>query len=604
MGKPSHLTPFRIASRLLLALTLVLPVARTLAQSANTPLLLPSSVTSDSAGNLYFAETAKHLVRRFTPAGVLSTIAGTGTQGYAGDSGPATAALLDSPTALAIDASGDVFIADSHNHRIRRIDALTGSISTYAMATLPTALTFNPQGWLLYADASIHQVLAIDPASGQVKLIAGNGIQGFSGDGRLATAASIDTPSGLAFDLAGNLHIADAHNHRVRRVDASTGIMTTVAGTGVPGFSGDRTLSTGAQLDLPRGLILDASGDLFIADSRNQRIRKIDASTGIISTIAGDGTQAFRGDGSPAVSASLDTPRAVTLSAFALPVLADSANNRIREVKSDATIQTIAGAGAVSPARQLSVTTLTQTNSTTLTATVTAATGIPTGSATLIDGTTPIATTALSSSSAEFPIATLSSGSHTLTAAYSGSSSLLPSTSLPLLLTIGSAASADFALTASTPTTVTAPAGTAATFTFAIALTGPALTSPIDLSLAGAPSGAMSSFNPAQIPPPAGPTAFTLTVVTPVSAHLDKEKSRELETAIILCSLLPVALRRRRRASALCLLMLLTGCGARVNTGDAGSRPPLSYNLTVTANATSPTGTTLLHTAQVTLIVD
>jgi sugar lactone lactonase YvrE len=601
MGKSRIISPSRIASRLLSAFLILLP-AVVQAQSANTPLLLPSSVAYDGVGDLYFAETGNHVVRRLTPAGVLAIVAGTGTQGYAGDSGAATAALLDSPSAIALNGAGDLFIADTHNRRIRRVDAVTGIISTYAVARLPVALAFNPLGALVYADAATHQVMLIQPGTGQASVIAGSGTQGFSGDGALATAASLDTPSGLAFDAAGDLYIADAHNHRVRRVDAATGIITTAAGTGQPGFSGDGAPATGARLDLPRGLSLDAAGNLFIADSRNQRIRRVDAATGLVTTIAGDGTQGFSGDGSSAGAASLDTPRAVASPPAAGMTLADSGNDRVRQVDGAGHLLTIAGAGAISPARTASATLLTQTASATLDATVSAASaGTPTGMASLIDGATPVATASLVNGAASFSTGILSAGSHTLTASYSGSATLLPSTSQPLIFAVGNSAGVDFTLIASAPASVTTVAGSAATFTLSISPTGGALTSAIDLSDTGAPPGSTASFNPAVIPPPSGPTTFTLTVDTPASARMESAHGGQVLLAAAF--LLPLAWRRRRRGVCLLALLLLTGCGARVNGGNPGAPQPITYILTVSATATSPTGATLLHTAQVTLVV-
>ena len=605
MGKQSATTPFRTVARLCLALLLVLSCRSFAGQAPNTPLLLPSSVAYDLAGNLYFAETRNQIVRRLSSTGVLSIVAGTGTQGYGGDLGPAIAAMLDSPSALALDGSGDLYIADTHNHRIRRVDAVTGIITTYALAGLPVALAFNSQGLLVYADAATHQVLAVGNGTSPLMLMAGGGIQGFAGDGGPATAAVLDTPTGLAFDSAGNLFLADTHNHRVRRVDAASGIITTVAGTGQPGFSGDETLATRGQLDLPRGLAIDAAGDLLIADSRNQRIRKVDGATDLMTTIAGDGTQAFLGDGSPAVAASLDTPRAITMSPAALPVLADSANNRVREVDSSLNIQTIAGTAAISPARRASVTTLTQPSSSMLTAVVSAAGGSPTGTVTLVDGGAAIASSGLTGATGNFATSILSTGSHTLSAAYSGNASLLPSTSLPVLVTIGGASAADFSLTASAPSSVTVAPGSSAAFSFAIGLTGPALSSPIDLAVSGVPSGATASFSPALIPPPSGPAAFILTIATPASARLRMPMSRGGAAGFgLTILLLPLGFRQGRRGVWLVGLLLLTGCGARVNTGNSDGASPLTYSLTVSATATSPAGATLLHTTQVTLIVD
>jgi hypothetical protein len=276
----------------------------------------------------------------------------------------------------------------------------------------------------------------------------------------------------------------------------------------------------------------------------------------------------------------------------------------VRQVDANQSLQTIAGAGAVSPARAASTTTLAQASVVMLTAGVSASAGTPTGSVTLIDGTTSIASTGLSGGAASFAMGLLSTGSHTLTAAYSGSAALLPSTSPPLIVTIGNPAAADFTLAASAPASVTVPAGSAASFGFAITLTGAALTSPIELAVSGAPPGSVASFNPAVIPPPSGSISFSLTIDTPASARLERPGGGELVAAMILAGfLLPLA-RRFRRGLWLSGLLLLSGCGARVNTGNSNLPPPVSYNVIVSASATSPAGAALLHTASVTLVVD
>src|SRR5262249_43798352 len=178
-------------------------------------------------------------------SGVISTVAGTGTAGFGGDGGAATSAQLNVPYAVAVDAAGNLYIADLNNSRVRKVDAVTGVIAT----------------------------------------VAGNGAPGFSGDSGPATAAQLDHPSGLAIDGAGILYIADTSNSAIRRVDAATGIITTVAGTGAPGFGGDGGAATGAQLQFPFGVAVDGIGNVFIADTLNQSIRAIDAELGTISTV-------------------------------------------------------------------------------------------------------------------------------------------------------------------------------------------------------------------------------------------------------------------------------------------------------------------------------
>jgi sugar lactone lactonase YvrE len=221
--------------------------------------------------------------------GIITTVAGNGIPGYSGDGGPATSASLSGPSGVVVDATGNLLIADSSNYRIRRVDASTGIITT----------------------------------------VAGNGIRGFSGDGGPATSASL-SPIGVAVDATGNLFIADTGNHRIRRVDESTGIITTVAGNGIRGFSGDGGPATSASLNYPTGVAVDGSGNLFIADAANNRIRWVDASTGIITTVAGNGMPDYSGDGGPATSASLNGPSGVVVDAAGNLFIADNDNKRIR----------------------------------------------------------------------------------------------------------------------------------------------------------------------------------------------------------------------------------------------------------------------------------
>src|SRR5438046_2133895 len=201
----------------------------------------------------------------------INTVAGGG----AGDGGDATIANLNSPASVAVDSSGNLYIADLGNERIRKIAAATGIITT----------------------------------------VAGNGVLGFAGDGGAATNASLNTPSGVALDASGNLYIADFCNDRIRKVDAATGIITTVAGNGSPAFAGDGGAATSASLNSPSGVALDASGNLYIADFFDNRIRKVDAASGIITTVAGNGTNAFAGDGGTAKTASVIGPAGVALAA-------------------------------------------------------------------------------------------------------------------------------------------------------------------------------------------------------------------------------------------------------------------------------------------------
>jgi len=274
----------------------------------------PAGVAVDSLGNLFIADRGNRRVRRVdAQTGVISTVAGTGGAGFSGDGGPATQAQLYEVVGVALDRSGNLLIVDGGsvvrdpvsglervvgNHRIRRVDAGTGVISTVAgtgdwdftgdggpataaALSFPAAVAVDASGRVLISDAGNHRVRAIDPATGRISTLAGvggdpfSGLGAYAGDGGPAASASLNTPVGLAIDAQGDLFIADQDNHRVRRVDAQTGVIVTVAGTGVPGLSGDGGPGLLARLDTPAGLALLPSGDLLIADLGNARVRRL-----------------------------------------------------------------------------------------------------------------------------------------------------------------------------------------------------------------------------------------------------------------------------------------------------------------------------------------
>ena len=265
----------------------------------------PWSVAVDSAGNLYIADTYNGVIRRVAAStAVITTMVGNGTQGYGGDGAAATGPTceLNNPSGVALDSAGNLYIADYFNFRVRKVSASTGVITT----------------------------------------VAGNGVQGYGGDGSAAINAELSGPEAVAVDSAGNLYIADSANYRVRKVSASTGVITTVAGNGTPGFSGDGGAATSAQLRAFYGLALDAAGNLYIADTDNNRIRKV--SSGVISTIAGNGASGFAGDNGPATSAEFSYPWSIAVDSAGSLDIADLFNNAIRKI-TGGIVTTIAGGG-------------------------------------------------------------------------------------------------------------------------------------------------------------------------------------------------------------------------------------------------------------------
>ena len=267
----------------------------------------PSGVAIDSLGRMYFADELTHRIRRVVPlTGLVETVAGTGVQSSTGDGGLAVHATLNLPFALAFDAAGNLFFTQTGG-QIRRIDVSTGIITTVVASGLgqPWGLAFNSAGTLHVSAQTDNKVYSVDLGTGELTLVAGTTV-GFDGDGDVATAAKLENPMGIAFDSADNLYIADQLNNRIRKVDGSTGVITTVVGTGTASFSGDGGLATAATINTPCAVAFDPiTGALLIADTLNNRVRSVDAGTGFITTITGTGSATPSGDGGVATAAGL-----------------------------------------------------------------------------------------------------------------------------------------------------------------------------------------------------------------------------------------------------------------------------------------------------------
>ncbi|KMP11141.1 hypothetical protein UZ36_05445 [Candidatus Nitromaritima sp. SCGC AAA799-C22] len=271
-------------------------------QNASSVILtLVDGIAVDPEGNIYISHRSKNRIRKINRNGIITTIAGNGKAGFEGDGGPALEAALNYPAGLAFD-KGNLYIADRNNHRVRKVDP-----------------------------------------SGIISTVAGNGTGDYSGDDGLAIEASLNLPSDVVCDKEGDLYISDRSNHRIRKVDAH-GIITTFAGLGVPWFGGDYGPAQLAFLKFPFGITLDKNGNLFIADRGNNRIRKVDAH-GIITTVAGDGLFASRGDHGPATRANLAYPTDVAVDDFGNIYIADRNNSLVRKVDTNGVITTLIGTG-------------------------------------------------------------------------------------------------------------------------------------------------------------------------------------------------------------------------------------------------------------------
>ncbi|MDX2041393.1 MAG: hypothetical protein SF097_09090 [Acidobacteriota bacterium] len=332
---------------------------------------IPSGVAVDVAGNVFVADTQNHRIRKIAPNGVITTVAGSGAVGFAGDGGPATTAALNEPNDVVVDAVGNLYFSDTLNNRVRRVNSAgvittvagsglnpftnelppmdgDGGPATAARLNQPFGLALDAAGNLFIADAAAARIRRVAANSGIITTVAGNGLVGSAGNGGPAIEARLLFPTGVAVDRTGNIYIADINAHQVRRVAADTGIITTIAGTGAAGFNGDNIPANTAQLRQPAQLALDAAGDLYIVEFAGQRIRKLTQSTGLITTVAGTGTAGLSGDGSDPTGAQLNLPFDVALDAAGNLFIADANNNRVRRTVASSAVGALAGVSAAS----------------------------------------------------------------------------------------------------------------------------------------------------------------------------------------------------------------------------------------------------------------
>ena len=778
----------------LMGMLLALAVGQADAQAVAQP-LLPTSVAYDAAGNLYFADTNRHVVYESSLGGVLSVVAGDGVEGFGGDGGAATNAELDSPEGVAVGPDGTLYIADTGNERIRAVSggvmatfagngsvgfAGDGGAAVNASFRRPNALAIDASGALLISDADNERVRRI--SGGVIQTIAGDGAQGFAGDGAAATSAELDTPMGVAVSGDGRIFVADSHNDRIR-VIATNGMIGTFAGNGVAGYAGDGGAATAAELSLPRGLMVTSSGAVIFADSNNQRIRMVSAG-GVITTIAGSGVQGAAGDGSAAMTTAMNTPRGVAVSGLGAPVYADALNHLVRESVANGKVYVPAGLAA----GRTSVVTLNVSPSgtygqTSATVSVAGPVGTPQGGVELMDGSLVVAQTALVGGVATFASQALSAGTHSLSAVYLGdgvnpaaassvvgttvgaqvitatanaasmeygqtipaltgslsgvlpqdvgkvtavftaaAAALSPTGSYPIVATLTGSASANYSvvmsaasgslkigqagsvtveqslaqssytglpllmtadvssMTQGTPTgtvqfldggavvatatvvngvasgtylspstgthsivasyggdanftassslvqtttvsampdfsmaqvgatTQTVAAGGIASYAMTVGAQSGAFTGVVDFSASGLPPGATVSFSPPQVVPGTSPVSVTMSVQTsavlPIAMRVRRYGGVVL--ALVLLPWMLMGRRRLGRAIALCAVLAMMasvgGCGARtISSAAMGGKP---YALTVTGTSTNLAGAVVSHSTQVTLVVE
>jgi sugar lactone lactonase YvrE len=309
----------------------------------------PGGMVFDKYGNLYICTGGGHKVRKIDTNGIITSFAGTGIAGFSGDGFAAYTAQFISPIYIAVNSKGNLFISDQSNHRIRKVDTF-GNITTIAgngttgfngdniqsssaQLSTPEGLSFDKNDNLFFADFNNNRIRKID-TFGIITTVAGTGAPGFSGDSNLAINAMLHQPINVVSDSNGNnIYISDFYNLRVRKVDFSTGIITTIAGNGLSSYNGDSIMAIAAQLNGVYDIKIDNSNNnLFITDRSHQRIRRINISSGIITNVAGNGTIGFSGDNGTATNAQIYAPEAITFDQCGNLLIGDLANYRIRKV--------------------------------------------------------------------------------------------------------------------------------------------------------------------------------------------------------------------------------------------------------------------------------
>ena len=598
----------------------------------------------DKFGNVYFTDPNNNVVWMVAQAaGTISVVAGNGTSGYSGDNGPAVNAELRQPAAIALDGAGNLYIADTYNGVVREVAANTGVMTTIAgvngtytfpgygdggpatAANLydPTALAFDMAGNLYVAQSS-GAVRVISASTGIITTFAGGGsgtgteieTNANNGDGGLATNALLTNPISLAFDTAGNLYIGEGSGGRVRMVAANTGIIKTVAGDGDAGSSGDGSLATNAEVT-PQGLAVDASGNLYIS-GYGATIREVTASTGTITSVAGNGFFGYSGDGGSATAAGLSNPQGVAFDSLGNLYIADS--GRIRKVSfSGATV--VIGSATATVTATPSATTITNDQSVTVQITVAGINGqgTPTGTVTLSNGSYTSQQT-LSNGAATFTIAagTLSGGANTLTAIYSGDPTFASATATTTITV------SQVVITVSSPSPVSPGDAATATVTLSAGSNYSGIMN-LTCALGSSPKGAVSlptcSLKPTSITIATGGNGTTtLTVNTTAASGSALVRPSGLNLwglggGAVLAGLLMFRIPSRRRWTSLLALVCafvvagVLGCGGGGTGGGGQSNGAItpattagSYTFTVTG--TDSTNAKITSSKNVTVTVN
>ena len=564
-----------------------------------------TSVALDNAGDVFFSDSTHNQVFEINAkSGLMTVVAGNGTSatfganGSWGDGGPATDATIPSPWGIAIDASGNLFISDPQNGLVRKVDASTGVITTVAGYATGTPITGNPslavnthlsqpaglavdsKGNLYIAEAESDTVQKVDVSTGLISTVAGVGTNGYSGDGGPSVNAYLDTPTSVAVDAAGNVYIADSMNNAVRRVAASSGIITTVAGTGSAANPGDPNYgdggpATSADLKWPEFLTVDPVGNIYIGDYANAVVREVNAQTGIIHTIAGNGTPGYTGDGGLATDAEMRMPSGLAIGSTGTLYIADTLNYRLRAVTTGAGSPTTPYVTVIASDPKP-----TMAETVTLTASVVNGAGasVSGGQITWYDGTKLLGQSSVASDGTASLLTELNqAGSHPIVASYAGTGS---NTGTLNLLVSGFSVS-------SNKMSANAPSGQTDSFTLNVnAFSG--FTGTVDLSCSGMPSPGACNLSAPSVTFTNGtstvPVVMTVTTLSVTTASAKSGSS--LPAGMFFACLCPLFLLGSRRVRRSFLVVPLMFCVLAVGVGISGCNGSVSQSAKTTTTAT------------------